>query len=266
MEENTSEYFSTMQVSRELRIDLAVLKKISYSIEKIVEDKGYYYRNSKNQRLYRSDQIDEIENILNIKKKKKVSYSVAIYLAFSNQNSKMSNLKRENNRGYQWFENMESFMYNQEIKIEKLTISLEALANLEQNNFRTMQQIDERIDGILNYVKMSRSHNKKTGPKKKKLVLSNPLSTKKVWISKKEIAVLKTKILYLPGIWKAKEKEIEMSSKDKKYYTNYVKNAKKAYKQVIEESRKVGPYYIMSSELKEILYWYEQFYDYINQS
>ena len=264
MTEYTDKYFSTVQVGRELIMDLSLLKKISSSIEKTLGNKGYYHRNNKSQRMYNTEQIDEIEKIMGLKKKEKVTYSIAIKMFFSNQSVTIKNNKKKDETIYQWFETMEIFMSMQEERIEMLTINLESLVNLEKNNFKTMQQMNGKIDEVLNYVRIYRNKKQRSTPKKQKTALGNTLSLNKSWISKKELSELKTKILFLPGIWKERKKKLEMNGKDKEYYTDCVENAKNIYVQALKEGRRVGKYYLISTELKETLVWYGKFYDYIN--
>ena len=261
MKKNTGEYFSAAQVSRELNVELSVLKKISYFVEKALKNKNYYYRNNKNQFLYNLTQMEEIERVIRIKRENKISYSAVIYMEFSNENSGIVSWK--SNEKDDWFANMEMIISSQEQSIKKLTISMKFLENMENQNFESIRQIDNKIDRILNHVQISRVQNKKKVKKKKQLILINSELNKKALIRKKELKEMRNKIIYLPSIWNERMHKIEMSVTDKEYYTNYVGNAKKAYDKAIKNKKKLGIYYIISNESKETLTWYSQFYDYL---
>lgn len=153
---NDSKYFSTEWVSRELNLELSRLKKIAYLIEKVLELKNYYHRNSKNQRMYTSEQIMEIEDIIVTKKKNKVSYSVAVYMEFNSLGNDISKKITNEKDMYQWFENMERCMFEQKKSIEKIAISIENLLDLENQNHKRMKQMDKEIAEILKCVQLSR--------------------------------------------------------------------------------------------------------------
>lgn len=63
------EYYSSNQVARELDIESALLRRLSGLIEKTLMNTGYFYRDKRNRRLYTHANINELEEILTIKKK-----------------------------------------------------------------------------------------------------------------------------------------------------------------------------------------------------
>lgn len=261
---NDTKYFSTDQVSRELKIELSRLKKIAYLVEKLLKKKEYYHRNDKNQRLYTPDQINEIERIIEIKRKNKVSYSVAIFMECNRNGNEIKEKISVENDKYKWFENMEQCMLNQEKTLKKLAISVESLVILESQNHKRMEQMNEEITEILQSVQLYRMRNKKNRFKKVEVGLSQYKTQKKVLMRKKDFKELKSKINYLPSVWNDRKKRVEMSLLDKEYYTSYVKQAKNKYAAAEKEKVNIGKYYVVSNDTKESLFWYGQFYDYLH--
>lgn len=283
------EYYSSSQVARELDIELALLRRLSGLIEKTLMNTEYFYRDNRNRRLYTYTNINEIEKILTIKKKNNLSYTAAVYgnYAHIQNNLDTSGIKKEElSDVLKKLQNQEVILQEQSEKIDVLTRTIEKLLNLENQNYEAMLALSEKIDAYSSHrrtrpttahskpkEKMAPAPESKTEIKEEKqelqpimsttaIAIQNPNSTKAgtTMIKKAEFLELRKKLKYLPFKWSECRKNLNLSKKDTKHYSQYVNNSKQFLEEVMNP-RKLGNYYFIKREQKEKLSSYGNFYD-----
>lgn len=280
------EYYSSNQVARELDIELALLQRLSGLIEKTLMNTDYFYRDKRNRRLYTHANINELEAILTIKKKNKLTYAAAIFGNYANTQHNLSSeevKKEELSDVLKKLQNQEVVLQQQSEKIDVLTNTIEKLLNLENQNYEALLGLSGKIDTYTSQ-KKARSTTSKANVKEKadssfvsenerntkkqtttatmEIAIQNPSNTKTgtTMIKKAEFLELRKKLKYLPFKWSESRKSLNLSKKDAKHYSQYVNDSKQFLEEVMN-LRKLGNYYFIKREQKELLNSYGNFYD-----
>lgn len=283
------EYYSSNQVARELDIELALLQRLSGLIEKTLMNTDYFYRDKRNRRLYTHANINELEAILTIKKKNKLTYAAAIFGNYANTQHNLSSeevKKEELSDVLKKLQNQEVVLKQQSEKIDVLTNTIEKLLNLENQNYEALLGLSEKIDTYTSQ-KKTRPTASKVNVKEKvdssfvsenerntkkqtlqtttatmEIAIQNPSNTKTgtTMIKKAEFLELRKKLKYLPFKWSESRKSLNLSKKDAKHYSQYVNDSKQFLEEVMNP-RKLGSYYFIKREQKELLNSYGNFYD-----
>ena len=283
------EDYSSNQVARELDIELALLQRLSGLIEKTLMNTDYFYRDKRNRRLYTHANINELEAILTIKKKNKLTYAAAIFGNYANTQHNLSSeevKKEELSDVLKKLQNQEVVLKQQSEKIDVLTNTIEKLLNLENQNYEALLGLSEKIDTYTSQ-KKNRPTASKVNVKEKvdssfvsenerntkkqtlqtttatmEIAIQNPSNTKTgtTMIKQAEFLELRKKLKYLPFKWSESRKCLNLSEKDTKHYSQYVNDSKQFLEEVMNP-RKLGNYYFIKREQKELLNSYGNFYD-----
>lgn len=280
------EYYSSNQVARELDIEQALLRRLSGLIEKTLMNTDYFYRDKRNRRLYTHANINELEAILTIKKKNNVSYAAAIFGNYANTQHNLSSeevKKEELSDVLKKLQNQEVVLQQQSEKIDVLTNTIEKLLNLENQNYEALLGLNEKLEAYTSQ-KKTRPTTSKTKVKEKvhssfenenekkqevqttkatmEIAIQNPTNTRNgtTMIKKAEFLELRKKLKYLPFKWSESRKSLNLSKKDTKHYSQYVNDSKQFLEEVMNP-RKLGNYYFIKREQKELLSSYGNFYD-----
>lgn len=281
------EYYSSNQVARELDIELALLQRLSGLIEKTLMNTDYFYRDKRNRRLYTHANINELEAILTIKKKNKLSYAAAIFGNYANTQHNLSSeevKKEELSDVLKKLKNQEVVLQQQSEKIDVLTNTIEKLLNLENQNYEALLGLSGKIDTYTSQKKARSTATKVNVKEKVDVSIENERNTKKqvlqtttatmeiaiqkptntkagtTMIKKAEFLELRKKLKYLPFKWSESRRSLNLSKKDVKYYSQYVNDSKQFLEEIISP-RKLGNYYFIKREQKELLSSYGNFYD-----
>lgn len=281
------EYYSSNQVARELDIELALLQRLSGLIEKTLMNTDYFYRDKRNRRLYTHANINELEAILTIKKKNKLSYAAAIFGNYANTQHNLSSeevKKEELSDVLKKLKNQEVVLQQQSEKIDVLTNTIEKLLNLENQNYEALLGLSGKIDTYTSQKKTRSTATKVNVKEKVDVSIENERNTKKqvlqtttatmeiaiqkptntkagtTMIKKAEFLELRKKLKYLPFKWSESRRSLNLNKKDVKYYSQYVNDSKQFLEEIISP-RKLGNYYFIKREQKELLSSYGNFYD-----
>lgn len=281
------EYYSSNQVARELDIELALLQRLSGLIEKTLMNTDYFYRDKRNRRLYTHANINELEAILTIKKKNKLSYAAAIFGNYANTQHNLSSeevKKEELSDVLKKLKNQEVVLQQQSEKIDVLTNTIEKLLNLENQNYEALLGLSGKIDTYTSQKKARSTATKVNVKEKVDVSIENERNTKKqvlqtttatmeiaiqkptntkagtTMIKKAEFLELRKKLKYLPFKWSESRRSLNLNKKDVKYYSQYVNDSKQFLEEIISP-RKLGNYYFIKREQKELLSSYGNFYD-----
>ena len=283
------EYYSSNQVARELDIELALLQRLSGLIEKTLMNTDYFYRDKRNRRLYTHANINELEAILTIKKKNKLTYAAAIFGNYANTQHNLSSeevKKEELSDVLKKLQNQEVVLKQQSEKIDVLTNTIEKLLNLENQNYEALLGLSEKIDTYTSQKKNRPTASKvnvkekvdssfvsenERNTKKQTLqtttatmenAIQNPSNTNTVttMIKKAVFLELRKNLKFLPFKWSESRKSLNLSKKDAKHYSQYVNDSKQFLEEVMNP-RKLGNYYFIKREQKELLNSYGNFYD-----
>lgn len=276
------EYYSSSQVARELDIDLTLLKKLSSIIEKTVMNPKYFYRDSRNRRLYTVANMNEIEDILTMKQTNNLSYTGAVYNKFANSTKTIdsSGVKKEELSDIlAKLEKQEVQLQEQNTKIDVLTTTIEKLLNLENQNYEALVTLTEKIEKGQFATKKRSSATRQSSEKSGKveqqtlndfsaensammsLAIQNTGSkTGTTMMRKVEFLELRKKLKYLPFKWGESRNSLQLSQKDYRHYDQYIQDSKNFFEEVINP-RKIGNYYFIKHEQKDKLISYGNFYD-----
>lgn len=179
-------------------------------------------------------------------------------------------------------QNQEVVLQQQSEKIDVLTRTIEKLLNLENQNYEAMLGLSEKIDMYTSHRKTrpttkSKVEDKADLPSESKIekkqehqstltttaiAIRNPSSSISgtTMIKKAEFLGLMNKLKYLPFKWSESRKNLNLSKKDSKHYNQYV-NDSKQFLEEVRNPRKLGNYYFIKREQKQLLSSYGNFYD-----
>lgn len=146
------EYYSAIQVARELNIELELLRKLSIIIEKAEMNPAYFLKDTKKKRLYTLENIAEFERLIEKKRALKTSYTLLIYASYGQNKGEKLSIHDTNGTqsvGVCYMDKYQECLKDQNEKMDYVIQTLEQLIVVNTENTKKLTELSGKVDWIM---------------------------------------------------------------------------------------------------------------------